>query len=377
MKKNKLNKIIRSCENLDVRKCRLLILSGNLQTTGGVETHLYEYCKFARDQHIDVTLVIGSITCNPDMKCLLESRGVKIIEFDFNSRRLGAINRLWCLIYFLLERYKYDFLYSHGISGYALWVGRILAPKVWAHHHHNMASAEVALEWPCGYINTLKTVDWIVCCTPNQAEFLNSSFSRSHQAICLPYLKCEPSLSAPRSQIAKPKSITLGFFGRIQEAKGVRTLLELGPWLIENGFECRLHGEDKEFLLPKILPEAISWCGGYNAENELDSLMNAVDIVVIPSSGNEGLPIVLSEAISRGVPVVAFDGGGLKHIADFDRGIIVTPQSISNFKQAILTMRDRLAEPNLGTSLAKNYKENLGNLKTHQWWINQFDHFDN
>lgn len=352
------------------KKPRLLILSGNLQATGGIETHLYEFCKFARDQHIDITLVIGSITFNPDIRHSLVKRGVRIREFDFNSRRFGLTNRLRCLSYIVSKRNSTEVLYSHGISGFARWVGNFLSPKIWVHHHHNMASPETALEWPSAYGDTLRKAHWLVCCTPTQAEFLNHRFSRFKQAIFLPYLKCEPSLHAARSYTEKPGLITLGFFGRIQEAKGVKTLLELGPWFVENGFACKLHGDDKEFLLPKILPKGISWHGCYNAEKELDSLMNAVDIVVIPSSGNEGLPIVLSEAICRGVPVVAFDGGGLKHIADFDRGIIVIPQGICNLKQAILTMRDRVAEPNLGSSLAQKYKEKLGNVKTQQWWLN-------
>jgi glycosyltransferase involved in cell wall biosynthesis len=88
----------------------------------------------------------------------------------------------------------------------------------------------------------------------------------------------------------------------------------------------------------------------------------------MPSVGAEGLPVVLSEAISRGVPVVGFDGGGLRHMKTFHKGVMIISQDEDVFKDALLEMRERLRDGALSESLIQHYRNELGNAKTIEWW---------
>jgi glycosyltransferase involved in cell wall biosynthesis len=120
----------------------------------------------------------------------------------------------------------------------------------------------------------------------------------------------------------------------------------------------------------KGLPPGISWDGAYDSAKDIDRLMCAVDIVVLPTSFPEGLPIVMCEAISRGVPFVAYPGGGLREMSSFHRGIIIVPSDVESLKAGLLQMKGRLGEPDLGNGLAKKYRQELGNQKTLDWWNN-------
>jgi glycosyltransferase involved in cell wall biosynthesis len=137
---------------------------------------------------------------------------------------------------------------------------------------------------------------------------------------------------------------------------------------MQNGIECRLHGDNCENLVSLPLPAPISWKGPYNSSEDLDELFSSIEVMVLPTVFGEGLPIVVSEAISRGVPVVAYPGGGLREMAGFHAGVMIIEPNVAAFKKALLEMRERLKSRELNESLAKKYQTELSNGKTVGWW---------
>jgi glycosyltransferase involved in cell wall biosynthesis len=214
----------------------------------------------------------------------------------------------------------------------------------------------------------LRSATFVICCTASHREFLADALNRRDSVLFLPYLKAEPAQFPGTFRPRSKMPVCLGFFGRLRKEKGVPVLLRIADWMGQNQFECRLHGDDCETLVPASLPKSIRWGGPYDAQTDLDRLMSEIDIVVIPSVGAEGLPIVLSEAISRGVPVVAFDGGGLKDMKCFHKGVLIVKEGEENLKGALLEMRDRLRDGSLSESLIHEYGNHLSNAKTLQWW---------
>ena len=63
--------------------------------------------------------------------------------------------------------------------------------------------------------------------------------------------------------------------------------------------------------------------------------MNACDILVLPSL-NEGLPVVLCEALACGKPVVATRVAGTPELVNSDVGHLVEPKDVDDLANKIL-----------------------------------------
>jgi glycosyltransferase involved in cell wall biosynthesis len=71
---------------------------------------------------------------------------------------------------------------------------------------------------------------------------------------------------------------------------------------------------------------------------DLDSLIGAADVVVLPSF-TEGLPHIALEASAGGVPVVATAVGGTPEVvADGETGILVAPRDHEAMAEAIVRL---------------------------------------
>jgi len=68
--------------------------------------------------------------------------------------------------------------------------------------------------------------------------------------------------------------------------------------------------------------------------NELFEMLSENDILLLPSK-TEGLPLVLIEAMSVGVPCIASNVGGIPEIINGVNGILVEPNDINGIKAAI------------------------------------------
>ncbi len=69
--------------------------------------------------------------------------------------------------------------------------------------------------------------------------------------------------------------------------------------------------------------DAIDWVG---FQRDIDSQLAQMDLLVLPSLFGEGLPMVLLEAMSAGLPVVAADVEGIPEaVRDGREGLLVPP----------------------------------------------------
>ena len=152
---------------------------------------------------------------------------------------------------------------------------------------------------------------------------------RALRAKALPRAEARRILGLPEDRVV------VLFVGNLKPTKGVRELadaiLSLGdPFLgvfVGGGEEAR-YGSDEPGA-----ERCLSYVGP-RPHDDVVRYMCAADVLVLPSYG-EGLPTVLVEAGSLGLPVIASAVGGIPELLGVDRGTILAEVSARSIAAAI------------------------------------------
>ncbi len=141
--------------------------------------------------------------------------------------------------------------------------------------------------------------------------------------------------------LPKNKKIIL-FVGHLIPRKGVKYLIRAIKLLLKrdkNVLCCIIGKGNTENSLKKLTVELnlenyVKFLGEKNSK-EVAKYMNACDIFVLPSL-NEGLPVVLCEALACGKPVVATKVAGTPELVNKDVGYLVRPKDANDLAEKIL-----------------------------------------
>ncbi len=137
---------------------------------------------------------------------------------------------------------------------------------------------------------------------------------------------------------------TLGMIALFRPRKGLEILLEALARLRNRGLPVRLRAvgsfETPEYeshikrLAGQLnLDSAIDWAG---FARDIDSELARMDLFVLPSLFGEGLPMVVLEAMSAGLPVVASAVPGVPEaVRDGVEGLLVEPANPAALAAAI------------------------------------------
>jgi glycosyltransferase involved in cell wall biosynthesis len=135
-----------------------------------------------------------------------------------------------------------------------------------------------------------------------------------------------PPAAAPDSGHRLPER--LGYLGNLMPEKGIDTAIDLaerlgapyslslaGPFASQ-AFEARVQQrvaalDNVELIGPRYGPEK-------------DAFLNGIDVLLLPSE-SEAEPLVVLEAMARGIPVLASDAGCLPHLVAVPAGLTTPP----------------------------------------------------
>ncbi|TRO62021.1 glycosyltransferase family 1 protein [Candidatus Bathyarchaeota archaeon] len=126
------------------------------------------------------------------------------------------------------------------------------------------------------------------------------------------------------------------FIGKFLHVKGLKYLLDAARELEDVHFVIIGDGEEKYLL--ENAPKNVRWIGAIYDKKVLRKYYSAADFLVIPSI-NEGLPLVLLEGLSMGLPVVGTDAGGIPEILRRGGGIAVPKKNPKAIVCAIESIR--------------------------------------
>ncbi len=156
--------------------------------------------------------------------------------------------------------------------------------------------------------------------------------------------------------------LLIGVVAVLEERKGHIYLLKALKLLKDQGFEKKMpllvmEGEGpersrlEEFVLGAGLTEDVLFAG---KEPNVFNLMNAVDVLALPSISHEDFPNVVLEAMSLGKPVIASRFAGIpEQVENLKNGILVGPKDTAGLAAAIEklandgALRERLGQAGL------------------------------
>lgn len=160
--------------------------------------------------------------------------------------------------------------------------------------------------------------------------------------------------------------MVFGFLGRLDESKGVDTLLSALKFLPEGRFKIKLggHGDSKElrdrWLDSKISQESVEFLGVVDAAEFISS----IDVMVTPSRAHETFCNVVMEAGCVGRPAIVSNRGALPERVDhgnsgwiFSAGDVQELAKLMN--HCIENPSEVIAKGEMARSLRKNYNSQV------------------
>jgi glycosyltransferase involved in cell wall biosynthesis len=149
------------------------------------------------------------------------------------------------------------------------------------------------------------------------------------------------------------------YAGRLSPEKGIDTLLksivllknkniDVELWIAGNGY---LRNDIEKFINDNHLNGKVKLLGQIPWGEELFNIMRNADILILPSY-TEGLPLVLLDAMSQSLPVVASKVGGIPEIVENEfSGLLVEAGKPDEIKDAVLRL---ISDKSLRLKLVKN-----------------------
>jgi glycosyltransferase involved in cell wall biosynthesis len=370
---NKINNV-----NKGVNKKSILIGGGRL-SVGGVETHLRILCKILRSADVEVTLAATGSDWSFETIKEIQALGVRFLlppKLFASYRHLNTLHSLITLPFHLRKRY-FNALYCIGAGRSHQYLRKLVEPETVGIYHEivsgfNPTSVEAQCAVSLGTIiaNSDKVGHEITKFLPNVP-------------LCvLPFLTSEaPSPIPPDRQPIGSREIRVVYLGRlvphkrpdqlVREWSTISNLHPLSPARLDvfgSDNDPTLLNELRQFVVEKNLNNQIKLHGSYKTQ-DLSYILAQADLVVLPSL-LEGLPLVLVEAMQRGVPIVATAAGGIEELGKNNPDIIITNVEWSSFVNGLLSMSQKLRSGQIDSTRLYQWTESrYGYKAVSKMWL--------
>ena len=284
----------------------------------------------------------------------------KILPFFYVLGGMLAMRRL-------ARRRPYDIIHVHWPVPHALfgWMGQRASSRprprlVTSWYGVELRWVQSSLPWLRGFVRwALRISDAIVAISSYTAREIARFWAAP--VVVIPYtLPFAEGESKARLPPPHPGGFQVLFVGRLVERKGVKYLIDAVQRMPPD-LRARLvvigDGPEREPIGARVRDAGLEdrvEIRGRVSDEELRSAYAGADVLVLPSildarGDTEGLGVVLLEAMSYGVPVVASDIGGITDIVEHETsGLLVPPGDPAALAQAL----ERLArDPALASRL--------------------------
>jgi glycosyltransferase involved in cell wall biosynthesis len=291
-------------------KIRLLI---DAKLIGGTETHVLNLCQGLIARKYDCQIVFIRDYPNNPLYAQCDARGLPYTKSKHYSDLIK-----------LLRVEQPDIIHTHGYK--ANIISRLLRLfckcKLVATYH--------AGEPPVGRLILYNFLDrWSSHLSHNIAVNAQIAAQLPSTADIIPNFVDMPK---QKNQIKKNGPYTVYFIGRFSPEKDPLSFCQLAKM---PSTDIRWHAVGTGPLLKECEKQAGNDVHFHGAITNMNDTWPKVDLLCITST-YEGLPLVLLEAMSRGIPVVSFDVGSIKTTLLNDP-YIITPYDLTHMHNCILS----------------------------------------
>ncbi|GAB3669332.1 glycosyltransferase family 4 protein [Halopiger thermotolerans] len=222
-------------------------------------------------------------------------------------------------------------------------IARTLAGLVFALEYTSYSISDTIVTYTSGMAHELGLKRFEHKLYPNGARYVNTN-------------KFHPIISFRE----RPNSI--GYVGRLDEEKGIRTLAEVAKQLPEDiTFRFVGDGPLRDWLEDELSAEIERGkviVTGWVDHDDVPRELNRIRLLVMPSQPTEGLPTTILEAMACGTPAYATPVSGVPDVArDGETGFLmsaINPDSIAQRIESILNRPDLEAVSHNAHTLIKD-----------------------
>lgn len=249
------------------------------------------------------------------------------------------------------------------------------------HHHFNFETHKGVLKMVHRKfeLNFLSMANAIIC--PNPYTIDKLKYFNFENIKKLETLEIAPKITQDKNIVKKNQIL---FIGNVEARKGltygIKAFAELHKKV--NNYEFIIAGKIKSgdeylFQLKKLceklnVEKNVKFIGRIS-DKEKDVLLQESKIFLFPSQ-NEGYGLVMIEAMSYGLPVIAFDNTAMPYTVNDKNGYIVKNKDISQMAKALIGL---CTNNNLYEKKVKGAFKTVLNLSSQEDIILQYDKFMN
>lgn len=346
---------------------KILVFSTQLLNTGGIESHLLEFCRVISNAGHSIDLLVPKNRMDQvNIKKLKKYCSNVYLKDNFNSTS-SALFTFILSIRLLLR--KYDALYTNGQGNMIFLLKKLFRYKKHIHHHHTSGDLLDQQTWSIWYERVMKKADVVVACSSINSDRLAKKLKRP--VISLPVFSRDLQSFITRIK-SKIGQVHFGYFGRLIPEKGVDIICKLSEEEECKHITFNLWGEGLNYTQHRFKKfKNLRYHGVFNGIEELKAIVVRLDGYLLLSTHHEGLPVSLLEVMSAGLPWLATDKGGIPdlYVDDNSTRIISSDASYAEIKSAILKFSyDCLNEAVNTESMRKLYDEKYSSIKLLNKW---------
>lgn len=294
----------------------------------GAENHLFQLMSGQRATGLDVELLMLVVNDGPRLVAKaaeLEARGIRVTRLVYDRRLAPVLGRgAWVAqmprLVSLMRQRRQRIIHTH--QPHASQLGRIAAWTAGARgivdSVHNDEPHFALPHWRARLAVLQRITGQTIAITERvKAHLVGNVGLDASRITVIPY-GIEPPTTVDRDAARRdlglpPDAFVVGFVGRLVPQKDLGTLIDAMAGL--NGAHlCLVGAGDEEAALRDHAARAgLAHVHFAGARPNGADLMPAFDVFALPSKW-EGLGLVLLEAMSRGVPIVATRGGAIPEV---------------------------------------------------------------
>ncbi len=321
---------------------RLLVYITQLMETGGIESHILEFCDYMSASGLEITLIVPNFQMKPsDENCLKTA----CKHVYFNRGKAGIRTMAWLFSKgFFLGFNKYDALYTNGQGeSLGIFASLIRRKSYWVHHHHTAGDALDQSTWGKRYWQTLKDAGTVIACSASNSFDMKKVLHRDINVVpCF-----SRKITVDKSKPAIGEKIQFGYYGRLIKEKGIDVLCRLSEDPDCSNIQFNIWGQGNNYppTFFNSYPQ-INYQGTFKGLEGLKNVIASLDAFLLISTHPEGLPVCLLEAMGAGLPWLATNKGGIQDIAFDPASTRVIPATLGyeEIKKQVLQFADDLLQ---------------------------------